>query len=625
MARDVWQKTITSSSTGAVLSGAQITVRDQVTNDLVDIWVDQSGGVQRPNPFLTGADGLARFFAEPGFYKVTAFKAGEGTAEFIFNNIGDAALRSDLAATDSDVVIAGVEAGVLVDNVSDNTTALKDKQSVKIRSLIKTNARRGGSPLGLQSPINILGDSISHGAFALNLFTNSWVNILKRMFNAENEQLATSGYGDSSSYGFTPWFNVGSGVTLSSDIHTSNNISGFTTLVNENATNSPSGSLLRSTASGGIIDFTVPTFQGKMRIYYIKQAGGGSFTIVPVSINVTEGSALATVDTSVGTGVGYVDVDITDNTRGNFRYRVKSTTSGTVDIVAGANYLANIELSPVNNFSNSGRSLVDCSEQVIADAIDGAQLFICALGYNDFADANASPAYLLEFKQRVDWIIEYANLHNTPVVWLDFVWSEPLTSPVRAEMSRIETECNGYVLRLPEMLRADGGVINGTYLVDTLKMWTDAAHPNVTGHKWIAETVAKFLGLSVSSKKQAIEHYDWWLPLMIDAGSNASNTFNTNRNVSATRRNGSSLLVKIYVEQIGQNPMPTVARTLQTAWNTKYSYIGLQLTSVGLTYNTSGGALVHQVECTGGGNIRLNTLSAYTKDAIGTFVVPLGL
>lgn len=95
MSRDVWQKTITSL-TGDALNGAQVTVRDQETNALAAIFDQKSGGSQRPNPFLTNADGVARFFAEPGFYKVTAFKDGFGTAEFIFNNVGDFNVREDI-------------------------------------------------------------------------------------------------------------------------------------------------------------------------------------------------------------------------------------------------------------------------------------------------------------------------------------------------------------------------------------------------------------------------------------------------------------------------------------------------------------------------------------------------
>jgi len=97
MARDVWQKTITNLQ-GDVLEGAQITVRDQQTDALATIFANQSGGSALANPFLTDAQGVARFFAEPGFYKVTAFKDGFGTAEFVWNNVGDNRLREDISA-----------------------------------------------------------------------------------------------------------------------------------------------------------------------------------------------------------------------------------------------------------------------------------------------------------------------------------------------------------------------------------------------------------------------------------------------------------------------------------------------------------------------------------------------
>ena len=115
MARDVWQKTITSLS-GDALDGAQITVRNQQTNALSAIFDAQSGGSQRPNPFLTGADGVARFFAEPGFYKVTAFKDGFGTAEFIWNNLGDNNLRNDMgfAAVGTVSQSGGVPTGAII-------------------------------------------------------------------------------------------------------------------------------------------------------------------------------------------------------------------------------------------------------------------------------------------------------------------------------------------------------------------------------------------------------------------------------------------------------------------------------------------------------------------------------
>ena len=38
-------------------------------------------------------------------------------------------------------------------------------------------------------------------------------------------------------------------------------------------------------------------------------------------------------------------------------------------------------------------------------------------------------------------------------------------------------------------------------MIGTVKMWTDGAHPNTTGHKWIAEVVAKAMGAVSDFKK----------------------------------------------------------------------------------------------------------------------------
>lgn len=495
---------------------------------------------------------------------------------------------------------------------------------LKRTSLMKINSRRAGSNLGIQAPINVLGDSISHGAFAINLFTNSWVNLLKRMLNTDNEQLATTGTSDSSSYGFTPWFNIGTGPTLSSDIHISNNISGFTALENDNAQNILSGAILRSVASGGVIDYFVPTFQSTLRIYYIQQPGGGTFEIVSVDTSVVESAPLATIDTN-GTqdNFNFVDVPIVDNGLGNFRYRVKSTSNDTVDIIAGAGYIANIEHSVVNNFSNSGRKLAEVDEDVIEEVIRGAQIFICALGHNDFAQADGGDdAYFAEFKQRVDWIIEYCNTHNTKIFWADFAWTAGVNSRTRDQMRRIEKECGGTYIPLPDYIRPDGGVIDQTYLTSVINLFEDAAHPNVNGHQWIAETLAKEIGLSVSSKKETLEYNDYWMPLVLDPPALVTNTFTTPRLVSSSKRSGCLLHVKIYIEQSGQAQFPVSIKTIQAGWNTKYGYSIQHNVSCGLAYTTSGGGLVHQINSTAGGSMRLNCLTLDLKDAIGTFILP---
>jgi len=93
MARAIWQKTIIDN-TGAPSNGAQVTVTIQ-GGGAATIFSAQSGGSARTNPFTTGSDGIARFYAERGYYNVAIFKDGQ-TVTFPWNNLGDKNLFDDL-------------------------------------------------------------------------------------------------------------------------------------------------------------------------------------------------------------------------------------------------------------------------------------------------------------------------------------------------------------------------------------------------------------------------------------------------------------------------------------------------------------------------------------------------
>jgi hypothetical protein len=105
MARAIWQKTVTDN-TGAPSEGAQITVTIQ-GGGAATIFSAQAGGTARSNPFNTASDGIARFYAERGYYNVNVFKEGSSIS-FPWNNIGDKNLFDELGtaaftdAVDSD-------------------------------------------------------------------------------------------------------------------------------------------------------------------------------------------------------------------------------------------------------------------------------------------------------------------------------------------------------------------------------------------------------------------------------------------------------------------------------------------------------------------------------------------
>jgi hypothetical protein len=93
MARAIWQKTVIDN-TGAPSNGAQVTVTIQ-GGGAATIFSAQAGGSARTNPFTTGSDGIARFYAARGYYNVTIFKEGQ-TVTFPWNNLGDKNLFDDL-------------------------------------------------------------------------------------------------------------------------------------------------------------------------------------------------------------------------------------------------------------------------------------------------------------------------------------------------------------------------------------------------------------------------------------------------------------------------------------------------------------------------------------------------
>ena len=65
-----WQQFI-QNDLGVVIPSASVEVRDESTGALATIYSGPSGGALS-NPFTAGVDGLARFYAPDGSYKITA-------------------------------------------------------------------------------------------------------------------------------------------------------------------------------------------------------------------------------------------------------------------------------------------------------------------------------------------------------------------------------------------------------------------------------------------------------------------------------------------------------------------------------------------------------------------------
>lgn len=100
--RQAWQRSITDDQ-GNLLTGVQISVFQQDGITPATIYSGLTDAAM-PNPFNTGVQTVARFYADPGLYVIRAFKAGVGTQEWLNVDISGWAVREDLPSAAASTV-----------------------------------------------------------------------------------------------------------------------------------------------------------------------------------------------------------------------------------------------------------------------------------------------------------------------------------------------------------------------------------------------------------------------------------------------------------------------------------------------------------------------------------------
>lgn len=379
--------------------------------------------------------------------------------------------------------------------------------------------------------MHVLGDSISHGAFADDWYRNGWVNLFKRMLNVE---LGTY------SYGVTPLLPFTNPVTGASNADIHDVLIGAHWLLYDTIPDVPTGASWVTATASAQIDITVPTFQDVAVVYYAQNPSGGSFEIL---INDTP---LTTINTNAATRnpfVGY-GFALTDNGLGSCKITIRTTSTAGVEIT-GIGYYKTANQAVLQNMSQSGRKLINTSQTCVQKLMGESALFVMALGVNDFYDHQNDEVRFAAFTQVIDWLIQYANQYEVPVVVPDFVWYVGPENRTRAQLRRLATQTKGVYIPFPDFFMKNSIVPNSAYLIETLNLFTNDLHPNVAGHKLIAETIAKKIGLSVSSKKQVLDYHDWWFPLALNPASGVTNKSTRAPLTSAIKNQGGQILVRL--------------------------------------------------------------------------------
>lgn len=126
-----WQRTVVDGN-GTVQNGASVEVREQDTNNLAAIYSTRTG-TSKANPFTTGSDGLAAFYAAGNRYKITA-TYGANTVTWEDEPVGTA---QELDTEDIDDLLAGA-----VDSVAaTGFTLIIDNRGSAIGTGVKADVR----------------------------------------------------------------------------------------------------------------------------------------------------------------------------------------------------------------------------------------------------------------------------------------------------------------------------------------------------------------------------------------------------------------------------------------------------------------------------------------------------
>ncbi|WP_368913920.1 hypothetical protein [Providencia sp. 1701011] len=379
-----------------------------------------------------------------------------------------------------------------ISNALSKTISITESLSggvVQFSQQVQTNIT--SNSWGLRHTV-ILGDSISHGANAIDIYNYAYASHLKRMSNASN---------GCNNWGFVSIKDqIGSTAGINQERHrvTTN---GWNVLVNADAGHTINGALATTTSSDNELVIKIPATCKFFRVWYTRMPNGGTFTVKSNDV------LLNTVNTEHNEKQGWfwvVNPNATCNPdeAGICTISIKNTTEGKPVEILGVSYANDWASLQVNNFSQAGRKLIHVDDVVLEKAVTGANPFILALGHND---RNGTASENALFTAKIDKIIQVAIAQKVRVVVCDFCWDKNINNHVRAELKRCATSIpDAILIAFPSYLEPGSDGSSASYYLTKLKFTSDSSHPTPDGHKIIAEVVARAIGLSVSSVSLAI-------------------------------------------------------------------------------------------------------------------------
>lgn len=315
--------------------------------------------------------------------------------------------------------------------------------------------------------INVLGDSISHGANAIDIPNDSWTGILRQHLQ---EAFGTKNHGYESMHDVQT--NVlGQYYGAHSIVRT-----GFT---DSEADDKYGMHKTSSNVPGDQLTITTKIAAKKARIWHT-----GKESQVEIRKN---GEVLTTLQLKAA-NIGLSESFPLQAIPGTTFEIIKKDHALTE--ITGIEYLDDEGAFVFDNISRTGAKLGLISNEVL-DKVAETDLLLLALGHNDKAHTSIE-----RFQERLTYLHEKAKENETFVVVCNFIWSdEPNEFEHSTALKAFAESCpNRIYIGFNEFWPgADKLLAEG--------ILSDVSHPSVLGHRMIAEKVAEVIGLKIPSEK----------------------------------------------------------------------------------------------------------------------------
>ena len=206
MALPIFQRNVVDAQ-GNILPGAQVTVRDEATGNLVTLFSDREGNTALSNPFFADAQGLAVFYSNPGEYRIDAVGAG-GTVTWRYvqlidtqdiTTIGDNFTDIETVADNIQAIIDAPQAATNAANsatsAANSATAASNSADDAATSAASVNAANivHAPGTGLPNELDDLAAIKGGNTGALTIGTNDATHLALETNNAERMRIDNAG------------------------------------------------------------------------------------------------------------------------------------------------------------------------------------------------------------------------------------------------------------------------------------------------------------------------------------------------------------------------------------------------------------------------------------------------